>query len=945
MLNEITVKDKYPLPHIQDVFDQLGNSKVFSTLDLKAGYHQIPVAPEDIHKTAFRCHLGLFEFVRMPFGLTNGPGVFQRVMDQVLEGLIGVSVMVYLDDIVIFSENHSDHAVHIQQVLDRLRHYGLRLKATKCSFGLPEVKLLGFIINKHGIRSDPDKITAISQLADPTNVSEVRSFLGMAGYYRQCIQNFAEVARPLTRLTCKGVPFEFGPEQRTSFETLKTLLTSNQVMAHPDPSKPYLLFTDACNYAVGAILCQTDDNGVERVVQYVSHQLAGAQLRWATIEKEAYAVVYAIGKLRPYLYGAQFTVYTDHKPLSSLFTKEFNNTKIQRWGVLLAEYGAKIEYRRGKNNIRAHEVAVIDTDDWIDPDAYPDNVADQRLPIIYDGINLEAVRLAQAEEFPDQIRSSQEEDADYAMINGVLYSNKLPTRFDTEYPRLMLPRDFRSKVVTRAHKEVGHMALGKTLSRVREGYVWPGMRRSVKDVLAQCPLCITHQRQQENVPMGDMPLPASPMQVIGIDLIGPFPVSPTGNKYIMTIICHCSGWTEAYPIPDKSNQAVWDAFSNHFLPRHSAPEVLISDNGQEFCAHAFEDYLRQLGIDHRHSTPQHPKSNGKIERFHRIFKECLAKATNNRTTDWEMKMADVLWAHRNSVSSVSGFTPYYLLYGRRARIPLTRLLPAYSADVRFGNRLDNLNTALLQAKQATEESRVHNRQRLERRANAKDVQVGDTVIVFATDRVQLTSRWDPQYEVYRVLGTTCYLRHQTTGKQRRVHRERVRVVDPNLLWDDVRHRPTQQQQRRILAQRAVVNQRFQVAPQVLPTEQAVTKGRKRTASRAFIEPPPTLLKRNEPLRRGHKRTMSDTYLEPNKERKQVEPDNNLMDADYTELTPPLLTQYTADPVVNMGDESSPPDLGRPYRKRQYRTNLPTDEQIKRSRWEAIAAVQLFLSTK
>ena len=327
-LNEITVRDQYPLPPIRDILDQLGGAGVYSTLDLKTGFWQLPVHPADIPKTAFRCHLGHFQFVRMLFGLANAPAAFQRAMDQVMKGLIGFCVFVYLDDIVVFSKDMDAHAEHLELVFDRLREAGLRLKPSKCSFAKTEIKLLGYIISKNGITSDPEKVEAIANLKPPETKREVKSFLGMAGYYRQCVPDYAKHAAPLVKLTRNNQTWEWSEEQQNAFDTLKNLWCSQYVLAHPDPSKPYKLYTDASGYALGAILVQ-DQEGQEKVIQYLSHQLSGPQLNYATIEKEALAVIYAITKLRPYLYGAKFTVYTDHKPLTSLFTKDMVNTKIQ----------------------------------------------------------------------------------------------------------------------------------------------------------------------------------------------------------------------------------------------------------------------------------------------------------------------------------------------------------------------------------------------------------------------------------------------------------------------------------------------------------------------------------------------------------------------------------------------------------------------------------------
>lgn len=797
-LNAITVKDTYPLPLIEDIFDQVAGSMVYSTLDLKAGYHQLPVAEPDIEKTAFRCHRGLFEFVKMPFGVCNGPSVFQRTMDRVLAGLVGVCVFVYLDDIVVYSDSHENHTNHLRAVFERIAKAGLRLKPTKCHFGLPEVKLLGYIISRYGKRADPDKVSAIADLKPPTTIKEVRSFLGMASYYRACVPDYARIAEPLTALTRKNARLHWSDDRQQAFDSLKSLLISNHVMAPPRTDRPYKLYTDACDYAVGAILVQDDDDGIERVIQYVSHSLSAPQRRWSVIEREAYAVVYAIQKLRTYLYGAKFTVYTDHRPLRGLFTKALNSTKVQRWGVLLAEYGAKIEYRQGKHNIRAdmlsrikpvEEVAILDVGEWVDPAAIPEHDIHELLPLVHDGLDLNVISQEQRVEFPDLwLKGQDPEEDDYVVIRNTLYSTRHPQPTAAGYPRLVLPAAHREAVIDRAHREVGHMAAWKTTQRITEAYVWPRMRKAVTDQLVRCPVCIAHNRHNGYAPPGEMPLAVYPMQIVSMDLIGPLVETPQGHKYALTLIDHCTGWAEAYPLADKTNRCVWNAFSTQFISRHGVPEVLITDNGGEFIANAFTDYLVQLGIEHHRTTPAHPASNGRVERFNRTIKELLQRFCDNASHDWENKMGDALLAYRTSVSSVTGYTPFFLLYGRRSRMPLTRTLRVDN-DNAFGNRLDDLARALRDAKTSTYDSRRYNRERLQRRANLGDLQVGDSVVLKAEQRGQLTSRWDPHWEVTRVSGPVVHIRNQLTGAYRPVNREKVRLVDPTLAWDEVNPRP------------------------------------------------------------------------------------------------------------------------------------------------------------
>jgi hypothetical protein len=296
-LNKVTKKDAYPIPLIRDIFDQLQGATVFSTIDLKSGFYQLPLHPDAMEKTAFVCHRGLFHWTRLPMGLCNATQAFQRAMEIVLKGLIGTCCLLYIDDIVVHSVNEEQHVRHLQAIFDRLRQFNLKLNPKKCVFGRSEVELLGYIVSRHGIRATPAKITAITNMAQPASVADIRSFLGMTGYYRQCIKDYAKIANPLVELTKKQAKFVWGEEQQKAFTSLKNALISDHIMAHPQTDKPYIIYTDACDYAIGAIACQLDEQGVERPIVYLSKKLSDTQRRWSTIEKEAFAVFYSLKQL------------------------------------------------------------------------------------------------------------------------------------------------------------------------------------------------------------------------------------------------------------------------------------------------------------------------------------------------------------------------------------------------------------------------------------------------------------------------------------------------------------------------------------------------------------------------------------------------------------------------------------------------------------------------
>lgn len=352
MLNEKTIGDAYPLPNITEILDQLGSAKYFSIFDLASGFHQIPMNKEDAAKTAFSTPYGHYQFNRMPFGLKNAPATFQRLMDQVLTGLQGTELFVYLDDIVLYASSLQEHAIKFKKLAEKLRNSGLRLQPDKCEFLRKEVTYLGHIINKNGVKPDPKKLTAVKEFPTPRNSKNIKQFLGLGGYYRRFIPNFSKIAKPLTELLKKDANFEWTEKQQTAFDTLKTHLCSEPLLQYPDFTKPFVLTTDASGYAIGGILSQ-GPIGKDLPIAYTSRLLTGPEINYSTIEKELLAIIYCVAHFRSYLYGHKFQLVTDHKPLIWLHSVKDPTSRLIRWRLKLAEYEYEVVYKAGKINVNA----------------------------------------------------------------------------------------------------------------------------------------------------------------------------------------------------------------------------------------------------------------------------------------------------------------------------------------------------------------------------------------------------------------------------------------------------------------------------------------------------------------------------------------------------------------------------------------------------------------
>lgn len=357
-LNELTVDDKYPLPNISDLLDQLGKCQYFSTLDLASGFHQIEIEPTDISKTAFSVENGHYEFVRMPFGLKNAPSTFQRVMDNILLGIQNERCLVYMDDIIIYSPTIHEHIDRLKEVFKRLRKANLKIQPDKCEFLRKEVAYLGHLVTKDGVKPNPSKVDCIRHFPEPKNQKDIKSFLGLAGYYRRFIPNFAKISKPLTKLLQKDVEFNFNSECKISFGELKNALISDPILIYPDFEEHFLLTTDASAFAIGAVLSQ-GPVGKDLPIAFASRTLCNAETKYSTIERELLAIVWAVKHFRPYLFGRKFTLITDHRPLTWLFSIKDPGSRLARWRLKLEEYNYKIEHKPGKINKNADALSRI----------------------------------------------------------------------------------------------------------------------------------------------------------------------------------------------------------------------------------------------------------------------------------------------------------------------------------------------------------------------------------------------------------------------------------------------------------------------------------------------------------------------------------------------------------------------------------------------------------
>ena len=701
-LNTVTKKDSYPLPRIDDALDALSGSKYFSTLDLQSGYHQVLMHPDSKEKTAFISHAGLYQFRVLSFGLTNAPPQFQRLMARVLHGLEWKVCLIYIDDIIIFSRTFEEHLSRLSLVFDRLRQANLKLKPSKCHFAQSSVNFLGFVVSSKGILPDPDKISAVKSFPVPKSVKDVRSFLGLCNYYRRFVKDFAKIASPLNRLTRKDISFVWSPECETAFISLKDRLCSPPILSYPDFERPFHLYTDASQTALGYILSQTIEDR-EHVISYGGRELNVAEKRYSTTEREALAVVDGIKRYRPYLFGAKFLVHTDHGSLSWLMNVKDPTGRLARWALQLQQYNFEIIHRPGSVNGNADALSRRTyLNESMEPPAVPVSPVTSTTNV---PVSLPVTPIDDCVPSVQHLHSLQRQDKDlcdviqylefstlpindnkarsllltidsyYLDENGILCHLWTPgkRRAQTLVSQVVIPASLRHELLTACHDDptAGHLSTLKTYEKVRMRYFWNGM---FKDIEHWCHSCI--DCAMKKIPRGKRKAPLLPIPVEGafdrvaVDALGPFPATNDGNRYILVFSDYYTRWPEAFAVPSIDAPRVANLLVNEILARHGSPRTLLSDRGSNFLSSVVKEVCKIMDTRKTQATAYHPQTDGLVERFNGTLAEGLSMYVSTHQKDWDQHLPMILFAYRVSPNATTRESPFYLLYGREPRLPI-----------------------------------------------------------------------------------------------------------------------------------------------------------------------------------------------------------------------------------------------------------------------------------
>ena len=873
-LNEVTVKDAYPIPRIDMSIDCLGSAQYFTTLDLQAGYWQLELEESSRAKTAFITKYGLYEYTKLPFGLCNAPSTFQRCMELIFRGLQWSKLLIYLDDIIIFSKDIEQHFERLSEVLIRLKEAGLNLKPSKCELLKPEVLFLGHIVSKEGIHPNPKLIEDVVNWDVPCNVKDVQQFLGLCNYYRRFIHKFSDIASPLTQLTKKEVKFVWDSRCQRSFEKLKQVLCEAPVLSYPMKEGEFILDCDASDTGIGGVLSQLQE-GEERPICYASKKLDKQQQRYCVTRRELLAAVTFIHQFRHYLLGREFKLRTDHSSLRWLFSFKDPQGQMARWLEVLAQYNFKIVHREGKKHGNADSLSRQYTGAKPD-ECYLANVALEQLPCqgckkcqkmkesweqFHDeidtviplvlqptqskqhGCRRETTRgqkkkdaqsndnTSTINEPPEGATSTQpwigrytneemshmqQEDSDLSPVykwlkegqrcsrdestryspatrklwlnwdnlcleNEVMYQRWLSSEGFPEKLQLLVPYILREEVLAECHSSIlaAHFGIEKSTQTIKRRFYWYRLSRDVKRHIQECPVCDVnkHPHRPLRAALNDYRVGA-PMDRVAIDIMGPLPISQSGNSYLLVLGDYFTRWMEAYPIPDQQAETVARKLVNEFISRFGVPLEIHSDQGRNFESELFQHVCSELGITKTRTTPYRPSSNGLVERFNRTLAQMIRNFIGDNKQNWDVHVPLLTSAYRSTINPATGFTPNFLMFGREVHLPIDLLYPRPQAEEPkevheyASNLIDKMHSCYQLARKHLHEAAQRQKKDYDTRIVESQYKPGDLVYKRHHIHKKLEIPWQGPFVVLKPLGNSIY---------RITDKKKARVVHHDLL--------------------------------------------------------------------------------------------------------------------------------------------------------------------
>lgn len=749
-VNKAIIPDRYPLPSIEELTTHFHGSTIFSKLDLRQGYLQVPLHPDSRNLTAFVTHTGVFRYTRMPFGLSSAPSCFQKIMSTILAGVPGIAI--YLDDIIVHAPNAVIHEQRLRDTFAALSQHNLTLNVEKCLFAVQEVDFVGFHVSAEGLSPLHSNVEAIHQVPEPSSAAQVASFLGMTTYYMRFLPQYSTITYPLRQLLKKDACWTWSTACSDAVRTLKELLTSPPVLAHFSLDCPTLVTCDASATAAGAVLSQLQ-NGIERPVAFASRAFNLTEQKYSVGEREALACVWACERWHVYLYGRKFTLRTDHQALSALMSPSGSGHKplrMYRWTDRLQQYDFTIQYTSGRDNV----VADLLSRSLSSPTTSCNATEDMDLIQLVHAPLTAFVSLEEltAESAADPTLSVVREYA----LNGwpaqvtpdvqpyARVKHELSCWNDTCLARghcAVIPAKLRGRVLAMAHE--GHLGIVKLKQRCRDLVWWPGLDKDIEQLVRDCTPCLISGKtgSPPPPPLGSLPWPTKPWDHIQLDICGELHDVPHHLRFLVVCYDLHSKWPEVAPVGTVTSGSIID-FLELLFARWGLPRTLTTDNGPQLVSAEFTSYIQSKGIKHIRTSYYHPQSNGGVERFNQSLKNGL-RAHLAQGCSFNEALSQTLLHYRAAQHATTGISPAKLMLGRELDLPLHRLRPPTSQD----------GYSMVEARVCGQQRKAQDRYNVKKKARIPTISPLDWVRVQRPYRKsKLHTFWSQPQQVQKQLG-------------------------------------------------------------------------------------------------------------------------------------------------------------------------------------------------
>lgn len=730
--NEAIERERFPIPTVEETLTEMNGSKVFTKLDLKWGFHQLELSEASRPITTFATHIGMFRYKRLMFGVTSAPEIYQFTIQNVLRDCPGQRNL--SDDIIVFAETVEEHDKRLEKVLKTLEESGLTLNASKCVYRMNEIQFMGFLLSEKGIGPTQAKVEAVKNAQKPQNAAEIRSFLGLVNFNGRFICDLSTKSEPLARLTRKGVPFKWTEEQDRAFNQLKQDLANAETLGYFDPkAEETRIIADASPVGLGAVLVQTQ-KGTKRAIYYASRSLTDTEKRYSQTEKEALALVWACERFHQYVYGIEFILETDHRPLQVIYGKRSKpSARIERWVLRLQSYHFTVEYKPGHQNLADSLSRLLPK---VQSEKKTRNVAEEYICFIANSAVPNKMKL-------EEVEIESEKDTELSALRQAIKDNNFSSCSNSfkmlrnelavvgdlvvRGTRLVIPASLRNRVIDLGHE--GHQGIVKTKERLRTKVWWPGIDKDVEKRVRSCHQCQIVGERSVPEPMTRTKFPEGPWEDLAVDILGPL---PTGES-ILVCVDYYSRYYEVKVMKSTNSTKVIEALDN-FFTTHGLPKSVRTDNGPQFVSAEFENFLKTNGIEHRHTTPLWPQANGEVERQNRTLLKNI-KIAHSEKKNWRQELNTFLIAYRTTPHCTTGVSPAELMFKRQLRTKL----PDFEASEIREFRDETVRDRDLIRKEIGKQYADS-----QRRSTHSEVQIGSEVLLQKKKTDKLTPTFEPE---------------------------------------------------------------------------------------------------------------------------------------------------------------------------------------------------------